>query len=242
MISRLILALLFTIPVISLADGNSSNQSFSKAKKLLQAKVYFDHRETIYCAAEYSLDKSVIAPKGFTSTKYIKRSKRIEWEHVVPAENFGRASPAWREGHPECVSSKGKAFKGRRCAEKMDNDYRYMQADMHNLFPAIGSVNALRSNYSFTMLPTEESDFGQCPMKIDSNRAEPPASSRGRIARTYLYMDQTYKAFSMSRKTRQLIEAWDRQYPVTGWECTRERRIAKVQGNRNSTVLNRCAE
>jgi len=239
MTHRLIFTLLFSVS--ALADGNTSIPSFSKAKKLLQHEVYFDHRETLYCSAEFTPDKAVIAPGGFTSSKYVKRSKRIEWEHVVPAENFGRAFSEWREGHPECVSSKGKAFKGRKCAEKMVNEYRYMQADMHNLFPAIGSVNALRSNYSFTMLPEEKSDFGSCAMKIDSKKAEPPGEVRGRIARTYLYMDSTYRAFNMSRKTRQLMDAWDRQYPVSEWECVREGRIAKIQGSLNEVVRSRCS-
>jgi len=122
----------------------------------------------------------------------------------------------------------------------MVNEYRYMQADMHNLFPAIGSVNALRSNYSFTMLPTEKPDFGSCAMKIDNKKAEPPEIARGRVARTYLYMDATYNAFGMSRKTRQLMATWDRQYPVSEWECQRERRISKIQGNRNEIVRSRC--
>nr|WP_240698149.1 hypothetical protein [Vibrio sp. F13] len=50
---------------------------------------------------------------------------------------------------------------------------------MHNLFPAIG-VNALRSNYNFTMLPEEKSDFGSCDMRINDRKSQPPVSSRGR--------------------------------------------------------------
>lgn len=69
---------------------NNTYQSFNKAKKDLQNKVYYDHRETIYCGAEFNSDKSVVIPQGFTTSKHVKRSKRIEWEHVVPAENFGR--------------------------------------------------------------------------------------------------------------------------------------------------------
>lgn len=238
MIIRFLIVFLFS--VTAFADGNTTFQSFNKSKKALEREVYVDHRETIYCGAVYAPNKDVIAPNGFTSTKHVKRSKRIEWEHVVPAENFGRAFVEWREGHPECVSSKGKPFKGRRCAGKVVEEYRYMQADMHNLFPAIGSVNGLRSNYSFTMLPSEKSDFGSCAMKIDNRKVEPPASARGRIARTYMYMDLTYKKFNMSRKTRQLMTAWDKQYPVSEWECMREERIAIIQGNRNVIVSARC--
>lgn len=85
----------------------------------------------------------------------------------MPAENFGRTFVEWREGNNACVNSKGKAFKGRRCTEKVNYEYRHMQADMFNLYPAIGAVNALRSNYNFTMLPGEASDFGSCEMKIE---------------------------------------------------------------------------
>jgi len=240
MIFRLIFTLLFSMA--ALADGNTTIQSFSKAKKLLEREVYHDHRETIYCAADFTPTKQVIAPEGFISKKHVKRSLRVEWEHVVPAENFGRTFTEWREGHPECISSKGKPFKGRKCASKMNQQYRYIQADMHNLFPAIGSVNALRSNYSFTVLPAEDADFGSCNMKIDSRKAEPPERSRGRVARTYMYMDQAYQAFSMSRKTRQLMTAWDKQYPVSEWECEREARITKVQGNRNHVTQARCSK
>src|SRR6266436_9092627 len=63
-------------------------------------------------------------------------SKRLAWEHVVPAEAFGQSFPEWREGHPACVDSKGKAFKGRNCARKMATQFRYMEADLYNLtFP-----------------------------------------------------------------------------------------------------------
>jgi deoxyribonuclease-1 len=86
--------------------------------------------------------------------------------HVVPAENFGKAFSEWREGHSQCVDSKSQSFKGRKRAEKMNNDYRYMQADMHNLFPAIDTVNVKRSIYNFTLLPSAQSDFGACDMRI----------------------------------------------------------------------------
>ena len=132
---------------------------------------------------------SISRPQGFTADKHQKRSSRVEWEHVVPAENFGRAFPEWREGHALCVDRKGKAFKGRACAEKVNADYRRMQADMYNLYPAIGSVNAVRSNKNFQMLgPDVPSAFGSCPMKISGNKVEPPERARGQIARSSLYM------------------------------------------------------
>jgi deoxyribonuclease-1 len=236
----LITLMILCISVASLAGGNESIESFSKAKKLLQKKVYHDHRETIYCGAEFDAKKNVIPPAGFTTAKHKKRAKRIEWEHVVPAENFGRTFSEWRDGHPSCVSKKGKSFKGRKCASKINKEYRLMQSDMYNLFPAIGAVNAMRSNYNFVAQVNAKSGFGSCDMKISNRKAEPPIEARGRIARTYLYMDATYKRYSMSKSQKQLMNAWDRMYPVSAWECKRASRIEKLQENNNELIKARC--
>jgi deoxyribonuclease-1 len=222
--------------------GNETIQSFSKAKKALEKEVYFDHRETIYCAAKFDFKKNVFPPKGFFTEKHKKRAKRIEWEYVVPAENFGRTFSEWREGHPQCVNSKGKSFKGRNCASKVSEKYRLIQSDMYNLFPAIGAVNAMRSNYNFVAQVDKKSIFGSCEMKIESRKVEPPINSRGRIARTYLYMDSTYERYNMSKSQAQLMEAWDKLYPVSDWECKRGNRIEILQGNTNSIMSKRCIE
>ncbi len=114
---------------------------------------------------------------------------------------------------------------------------------MHNLFPAIGAVNALRSNYNFTLLPDSvKSDFGSCAMKINDRKAEPPTEARGRIARSYLYMESTYRRYSMSKQQRQLMNVWDKQFPVSAWECQRAKSIAKIQGNSNNVVEERCRQ
>jgi deoxyribonuclease-1 len=236
-IINLLIATLITTPALA---ANQEVQSFSKAKKILEKQVYNNHRTTLYCGATFDAKKKVTPPKGFTTTKYVKRAKKVEWEHVVPAENFGRTFSEWRDGHTQCTNSKGKAFKGRRCAEKVNTEYRYMQADMFNLYPAIGAVNALRSNYNFTMLPSAKSDFGSCAMKIDNRKAEPPVSARGRIARTYLYMEGAYKRYSMSKSQRQLMTAWDKMYPVNAWECARANKIASLQQSENDVVKSRC--
>lgn len=236
-ILSLLVAILIATPAIA---ANQEIQSFSKAKRLLEQKVYNDHRKTLYCDATFNIKKEVTPPKGFTTSKYLKRAKKIEWEHALPAENFGRTFSEWRDGHEQCVSNKGKAFKGRKCAEKVNIEYRYMQADMFNLYPAIGAVNALRSNYNFTMLPDVKSDFGSCAMKIENRKAEPPEAARGRIARTYLYMEDTYKRYNMSKAQRQLMTAWDKMYPVDAWECSRAQKITMLQKSENNIVKSRC--
>ena len=238
----LLWALLLVLPAQGWAAGNMQNESFAKAKRLLEQKVYYDHRQTLYCGAAFDEHKQIRLPRGFTADKHRKRSSRVEWEHVVPAENFGRTFPEWREGHALCVDRKGKAFKGRACAEKVNADYRRMQADMYNLYPAIGSVNAVRSNKNFQMLgPDVPSAFGSCPMKISGNKVEPPERARGQIARSSLYMADSYSEhYRLSRQQQQLMQAWARQYPVDAWECRRASRIERLQGNENRFVKDPC--
>ena len=224
------------------AAGNAWNDSFNKAKKTLERQVYYDHRITLYCGAAFDeKKKNVTLPEGFTASKHAKRAGKVEWEHVVPAENFGQTFAEWREGDPRCVDNRGKAFKGRKCAEKVNREYRFMQADLYNLYPAVGAVNALRQNYNFQMLPGEKPDFGSCEMKIADRKAEPPVRARGAIARTYKYMADAYgPRYRMSRQQTQLMDAWDKMYPVDAWECTRAKRIEALQGNGNAFVKAPC--
>ena len=172
---------------------------------------------------------------------FIKRSKKIEWEHVVPAENFGKLFSEWTEGHFKCLTKNGNQYKGRKCANKMNEDFKYMAADLYNLFPTIGSVNALRSNYDFDILDSNiRSDFGSCDMRIDSKKAQPPEQSRGRIARAYLYMENTYNLYEMTTPQRNLMISWDKEYPVSPWECIRAQRIKEIQGNSHFIYEKKC--
>lgn len=77
-------------------------------------------------------------------------------------------------------------------------------------------------------------------MKIDNRKAEPPVMARGQIARTYLYMDSAYKRYNMSKSQRQLMNAWDRMYPVNIWECARVKKITNLQKSENNVVRGRC--
>lgn len=156
----------------------------------------------------------------------------------MPAENFGRQLTCWREGDSQCVKSNGKAYKGRKCCEKVSKQFRIMQADMHNLVPAIGEVNGDRSNYRY--MDTREDlkgQYGECQFKVDfkERKAYPADYTKGQIARTYLYMSETY-GIKLSKQEKRLMEAWDRMYPVSDWEKTRNSRIKTVQGNLNNYV------
>lgn len=55
--------LLLIIPSIAFAGGNTTNDSFSRAKRLLLNEVYYDHLETFYCGCPFRSDKSIIRSK-----------------------------------------------------------------------------------------------------------------------------------------------------------------------------------
>jgi deoxyribonuclease-1 len=232
--------------------GNTTIESFGKAKRyLLKMHLTTDQLTTFYCGSLFNGKKQVShSQSGYKPATTDKdREARIEWEHVVPAYAFGITFPYWVEHgekpHRDCIDKKGKPIPNRKCTEKNSKLFRYMQADLHNLRPAIGSVNGLRSNYSFGMISGEKREFGKCDMEIDSDRkrAEPPEGVRGDIGRTYLYMAAAYPDVQfLTASGQQLMEKWSASDPVDSWECERERLVAKMQGNRNAVVKNACEQ
>ncbi len=238
---RHFLAILCLVLLASNAySQNTQITSFSKSKMLL-LKVYKDHPVTLYSGCTFKGKQPNLSSCGYIPKKDKKRANRIEWEHIVPAHAFGQSFSEWRNGHQKCVSKKGEKFKGRKCAEKVNEEYRRIQADMFNLYPAIGEVNGRRSNYSMAIIEGEKREFGECDVEIKSRKVEPREEIRGEIARTYLYMDSVYPGRGIiSKKNRKLFDAWNKSDPVDEWECERAKRIEKIQGNRNEIVMRSC--
>ena len=236
---QLISLSLALVSSISFGKGNEKNYSFNKAKRHL-LEVYKDHQQTFYCGCNYNvktIDYKACSykPKNPKS----KRANRIEWEHIVPAHDFGRSFAEWREGHKECVDNKKKKFKGRNCARKMNKQFRLMESDMYNLVPAIGEVNAIRSNHPISVTPLNKSEIaGSCATKISDNSIEPADQIKGFVARVYKYMHDAYPGHGIiSKKNQKLFDAWDKMYPPSAWEIERAKRIEKIQGNVNQFVL-----
>ncbi|MGR5347332.1 endonuclease [Vibrio mediterranei] len=223
--------------------GNTTNPSFNKAKKYLHS-VQSHHQRTFYCDAAFDGKGNVTLPPGFETPGHVNRSKKIEAEHLLPAENMGRAFEYWHlpKDDARCLNSKGKRLSNRDCTLKNSKQFQLMHADLYGLKYAIGSVNAYRSNYRFTMFgESEPAFFGSCDMKISSRAVEPPERARGPIARSYLYFDWAYKSYKLSSSQRKLFEAWNKQYPVTDIECKEAIKIEEYQGNRNPFIADQCS-
>jgi deoxyribonuclease-1 len=222
-------------------NGNTRIASFSEAKKFA-LKLHRENPVTIYCPCTYSGKVVNLKSCDYEIQNNPKRAARLEWEHVVPAEAFGQSFSEWRTGAPQCVKRKtGKAFKGRKCAET-NPEFARMEADLYNLWPIIGELNGLRSNYSMEQISGPARTFGGCQAKIQNRKFEPMDLDKGIVARVYLYMDLNYPGRGViSDKNRKLFEAWDREHPVGPWECKRARLIQLHQGNTNSILASRCS-
>ena len=220
------LMILCTVSFNTIAEPHS----FSKAKKLLSHLYKSQHQTSFYCGCDFNYKGKKLIPDlascGYKVRKQLKRAQRIEWEHLVPAWNFGHQRQCWKEG--------------RRKLCKKDPEFRRMEGDMHNLVPAIGEVNGDRSNYRFSDWNAKTTQYGQCKIAVDfkQKQVQPPKASRGMIARAYLYMYQEYK-LKLSKREKKMYTAWTRQYPPSDWECKRNNLIASIQGNHNP-YIDRC--
>ena len=61
-----------------------------------------------------------------------------------------------------------------------------------NLRPAVGELNADRSDLPYGEIEGEDREYGSCDFEVQGGIAEPEASDRGEIARTYLYMERIW--------------------------------------------------
>jgi deoxyribonuclease-1 len=204
-------------------------ENFSQAKKFLNKKLELFESKTIYCSCTINAKKVDIKSCGYKVQSDPKRAVRMEWEHVVPAEAFGQSFAEWREGSEKCVK-RGKRFKGRKCAET-NAQFEKMESDLYNLFPEIGELNGLRSNYSMAQISGEAKRFGNCAAKLEDRKFEPADSAKGIVARTYFNFENRYPGHGIvSDKNRKLFEAWNKTYPTTALECKRWKALEKANG------------
>ncbi|MCV3397871.1 endonuclease [Campylobacter lari] len=212
---KLLSILLFSS--LSLLASDNFNESKKELVELYES-LGSTYQYDFYCNAPFKANKKgkytkfeVVKSDLYTPrNEYTKkgkinqRAKRIEWEHIMPAQNFGKHLPCWREG-------------GRKACQK-DPLFTKMEADKQNLVPAIGEVNGDRSNFRYAEAPLnlEYTQYGNCKVYTDfkAKRFYPANYSKGWIARSYLYMSKTYN-IRLSDQERKLMESWDKQYPMS---------------------------
>lgn len=200
------------------------HRSFANAKKVLPY-VFAGMEQDFYCGCSYVGTAVDFASCGYVPRRNLTRASRIEWEHVVPAWTIGHQRQCWQDG-------------GRQRCTEMDPVFQIAEGDLNNLVPAVGEVNADRSNFAYSMWERDPAPmYGACPTVVDFKlkRVQPREGVRGRAARITLYMYKTY-GLHLSDQDRKLMCGWARRYPIDDWERERNRRIVRWQGRGNPFV------
>jgi deoxyribonuclease-1 len=236
----------------NVAGSNHRIHSFDEAKRALH-RVYEKNRIDLYCGCTFAPDGAVgfrvdLAGCGYVTAREPTRAARIEWEHAVAAATFGRTFHEWTDGDARCIDNKGKRFKGRRCAE-VSTEFARIEGDLHNLFPVVGEVNAIRSDLPMGVLdppertPAHDKElrevvtFGACKSTIENGVFFPRPEVRGDLARAALYMDAAYPGrVNLDAGHRALFEKWSAADPPDAWERERNRIIIELQGNGNPFI------
>jgi deoxyribonuclease-1 len=235
------------------SGGNQHVPSFGEAKRLLH-RIYDVHRIDLYCGCAFSnvggSYRVDLTSCGYSVARDETRAERIEWEHAVAAATFGRTFHEWTEGDPRCVDGKGRRFSGRKCAAK-SREFARMEADLHNLFPVVGEVNGLRSDFPMGTADSAPArpqgkeasgvyTFGRCQSAIVRGVFQPRPEIRGDVARASLYMERTYpEHVRFDAEHRALFERWSAEDPPDAWEKERNRVIFQLQGNDNPFIDDR---
>ena len=133
--------------------------------------------------------------------------------------------------------------------------------DLHNIFPADGSLNACRNHRDFDACrgpgarpvvdasPAPGRD-GATDCRVDGAAFawEPPDADKGRVARACLYMARTYadeglrlaegatRAGGLALGRRSALLDWAARFPPTEDERDRNDVVEQLQGNRNPFV------
>lgn len=215
--------------VLGLASGvMAAPRDFDEAKRLAE-RVYSDHPEEFYCGCRITWRKDgkdlVDAGScGYQVRKDPVRAQRIEWEHVVPASWFGQPMSCWKAG-------------GRQNCSQHDPAFQRIEADLHNLTPAVGEVNGDRSNMPFGLVAAEVGRYGRCGTRVDraADRVEPRDAVKGDVARIAFYMAERYHV-TLGDTQLALLKQWAVQDPVDKWELERDKRVGQHMGWRNPYV------
>ncbi len=149
------------------------------------------------------------------------KGRSINVEHVFPM--------SWVTKKLRCRS--------REQCRKSSPEFNRIEADMHNLYPALAAINTARSAMAYGMVLGEQRRFGSCDFEVDTRRraVEPRRKVRGDIARAMFYMRDSYDLTIYPRQAR-LLQKWHQEDPPDDVERWRNNRIEQIQGRRNRFI------
>lgn len=206
-------------------------KSRRKRKKALRA-VYAGQRETFACGCAFDRrgrlegERCSYSPRGRG-----KKTRRIEWTHIVSPIHFGRHRPCWGQG-------------GLEACRDSDAEFRTMELDMSNRVAIVRELAEARGDRVAGEVGGEMRDWGECDFEVDPTRDvwEPAPELRGDIARAFLYLFHTYPGgLPLDEGELARYWQWHRDDPPTAAEKSIAARIARFQGAGNPFVVHSLA-
>lgn len=209
-------ALAFLVSAPALADQTAYPHYDTRFRDTYWSELFPKGGEELYCG--YSFDtpsRGHFTPRG------------MSLEHAYPAQWMVEALHCGRD-REEC--------------RRKDKRFGYLEADMHNLFPADRRINSARSDLLFGEIPGEERrhrdrDEQTCDFENDTKDgiAEPRPAVRGNLARAIFYMIREY-GLPIDRTMLSLLLQWHQADPADHRETQLNDRIEELQGNRNPFI------
>ena len=200
-------------------------EDFSEAKRLARM-IWSDHRVTFYCGCHYDRHGNV----DFKSCDYTPKdkhaSKRISWEHILPVSWYGNTRPCWKQNRSK---------RPREVCRQVDPEFRKMEADLHNLVPAIREINTIRRHYGFAELSSGTCIGCQFTVNSGLKLVEPRDEAKGMAARIMLYLSDKYQ-ISMKKTQKDVLLKWNKRFPPDPWEIQWHEKVAVIQGDRNPYI------
>lgn len=213
--------------------------TFVQAKNDMYKGVYGNSGTTFYTGCAWSKRKVDLESCGLQNSfqkKHMKRAKRTEAEHVIPASWMYKNNGEWRACYTKAKALKEKP---REYCQEHDSEYRNAHNDLVNLRPAVGQINAERSNKPFgeQMSGEHKSTYrgNGLSIKIASRVVIPDPKIRGDIARIAFYMSDKY-GVTYSKRQLALFEKWNKADPVNAAERELNLKITKTQEAGNGFV------
>lgn len=175
----------------------------------------------IYCGCPIYYEGAVKFEKGPLACKYEPPEgetddKRIDIEHIVPKSRFKGDNPS--------------------ASTEMVNVWTN---DFHNMYPGIRKINNKRQVKPYGEGKISPPQYGRCETTIGNGVIHPRDSTKGQIARAYLYME-SIGAIRLDTAERARYTKWHKGNKPSKEECEREKIIFSIQGRHNPFISNFC--
>lgn len=156
---------------------------------------------------------------------------------VYSQQRFGHIKPDWTNAEhifPMAWVVNSLTCRDRKDCRRHSKQFQFIEADLHNIYPARKDLNMARGSYSFGEIENKERVWVDYDFGIDYKRklVEPPHVSKGEIARAMFYIVDAY-GLALFKKQAELLRDWNQIDPPSKEEQRRNKIIEKLQQTRN---------